>query len=132
MFRPSRRLGAPRASSCILFFFNDTATTEIYTLSLHDALPIFTRELHGDVTGQRAAGEFATDRGEFNLLGREADRRGDATNEHRVADGNGFDSGPAGTAEFVTDHAEATRQTNLVDAQHFLVPGDHDDLAFVQ
>src|SRR2546427_7781370 len=26
---------------CILFFFNDTATTEIYTLSLHDALPIF-------------------------------------------------------------------------------------------
>src|SRR2546427_4202565 len=28
------------------FFFNDTATTEIYTLSLHDALPIF-----GDVNG---------------------------------------------------------------------------------
>src|SRR3712207_8448313 len=25
----------------ISFFFNDTATTEIYTLSLHDALPIF-------------------------------------------------------------------------------------------
>src|SRR3712207_9194166 len=27
-------------TSCC-FFFNDTATTEIYTLSLHDALPIF-------------------------------------------------------------------------------------------
>src|SRR2546427_6892068 len=26
-----------------LFFFNDTATTEIYTLSLHDALPIYVR-----------------------------------------------------------------------------------------
>src|SRR6266571_3721374 len=25
---------------CVVFFFNDTATTEIYTLSLHDALPI--------------------------------------------------------------------------------------------
>src|SRR6266496_6541803 len=25
---------------CLFFFFNDTATTEIYTLSLHDALPI--------------------------------------------------------------------------------------------
>src|SRR2546427_7010660 len=25
----------------MFFFFNDTATTEIYTLSLHDALPIF-------------------------------------------------------------------------------------------
>src|SRR5690606_40319516 len=28
-------------SSCTSFFFNDTAPTEIYTLSLHDALPIF-------------------------------------------------------------------------------------------
>src|SRR3712207_7025259 len=28
------------------FFFNDTATTEIYTLSLHDALPIY-RSRHG-------------------------------------------------------------------------------------
>src|SRR5437588_5724068 len=28
-----------------IFFFNDTATTEIYTLSLHDALPISFREL---------------------------------------------------------------------------------------
>src|SRR2546430_11491328 len=27
-------------SSLFFFFFNDTATTEIYTLSLHDALPI--------------------------------------------------------------------------------------------
>src|SRR3712207_7064574 len=26
--------------ACAFFFFNDTATTEIYTLSLHDALPI--------------------------------------------------------------------------------------------
>src|SRR2546430_11781978 len=29
-----------RTSISIFFFFNDTATTEIYTLSLHDALPI--------------------------------------------------------------------------------------------
>src|SRR2546430_15280463 len=28
-------------SICFFFFFNDTATTEIYTLSLHDALPIY-------------------------------------------------------------------------------------------
>src|SRR2546425_12785727 len=31
----------PLPPSFPLFFFNDTATTEIYTLSLHDALPIF-------------------------------------------------------------------------------------------
>src|SRR3712207_8911896 len=30
-----------------LFFFNDTATTEIYTLSLHDALPILHLRLDG-------------------------------------------------------------------------------------
>src|SRR3989442_7277152 len=30
-----------RLSISFFFFFNDTATTEIYTLSLHDALPIF-------------------------------------------------------------------------------------------
>src|SRR3982750_5051738 len=33
------RHGARVSLSCF-FFFNDTATTEIYTLSLHDALPI--------------------------------------------------------------------------------------------
>ena len=31
----------------VIFFFNDTATTEIYTLSLHDALPI---SGHADIT----------------------------------------------------------------------------------
>src|SRR5256885_9239736 len=31
----------------LFFFFNDTATTEIYTLSLHDALPIWVREPGG-------------------------------------------------------------------------------------
>src|SRR3712207_7459240 len=35
MFVPRRTADAGR-----VFFFNDTATTEIYTLSLHDALPI--------------------------------------------------------------------------------------------
>src|SRR6185295_18213070 len=32
---------------CCFFFFNDTATTEIYTLSLHDALPICLRQIGG-------------------------------------------------------------------------------------
>src|SRR5471030_1147100 len=40
----ARRLDAfsvrPRLNPVSVFFFNDTATTEIYTLSLHDALPI--------------------------------------------------------------------------------------------
>src|SRR6266850_1127209 len=37
---------------CFFFFFNDTATTEIYTLSLHDALPISASAVRRpDVTG---------------------------------------------------------------------------------
>src|SRR5260370_1827366 len=32
--------------SCFFFFFNDTATTEIYTLSLHDALPIISESVN--------------------------------------------------------------------------------------
>src|SRR5438034_4730590 len=37
-------------SRLFFFFFNDTATTEIYTLSLHDALPIYVGEgLGGEV-----------------------------------------------------------------------------------
>src|SRR2546430_9838873 len=43
----------PQASS-IFFFFNDTATTEIYTLSLHDALPICAVECE---LRQREAGD---------------------------------------------------------------------------
>src|SRR5438874_13464750 len=40
----------------LIFFFNDTATTEIYTLSLHDALPIFQQVLDDLlVAGQRSA-----------------------------------------------------------------------------
>ena len=31
----------PQLHVYFFFFFNDTATTEIYTLSLHDALPIY-------------------------------------------------------------------------------------------
>src|SRR5712675_3693377 len=46
------------------FFFNDTATTEIYTLSLHDALPIAVAGLSRlpDVARAALAGFFAGDR----------------------------------------------------------------------
>src|SRR5436190_3558957 len=55
------------------FFFNDTATTEIYTLSLHDALPIcLLRPVeHGVVGGrQRGGGE-----GEGGRAERQPDRK---------------------------------------------------------
>src|SRR3712207_6934132 len=40
---------------CSVFFFNDTATTEIYTLSLHDALPISGGVGEQPVVADRAA-----------------------------------------------------------------------------
>src|SRR2546427_3057070 len=36
----------------VLFFFNDTATTEIYTLSLHDALPISQQRWQAEVVAR--------------------------------------------------------------------------------
>src|SRR3712207_8892966 len=46
-----------------IFFFNDTATTEIYTLSLHDALPISreARRLRGARGGVALAGRHLAD-----------------------------------------------------------------------
>src|SRR4030043_528197 len=40
VIRLALRLGVIQRSLHLFFFFNDTATTEIYPLSLHDALPI--------------------------------------------------------------------------------------------
>ena len=48
--------------ACVLFFFNDTATTEIYTLSLHDALPISSSSFSN--TTSPAADESDVDTGE--------------------------------------------------------------------
>src|SRR2546430_4710005 len=58
----------------IFFFFNDTATTEIYTLSLHDALPIL-------VDVERERGRLAH-RAPHEPPGAFAERRGDAGEEN--------------------------------------------------
>src|SRR6266853_4148111 len=54
---------SPRVSSAssMIFFFNDTATTEIYTLSLHDALPIYGDSSTG--AGGQLAGQDAPSTG---------------------------------------------------------------------
>src|SRR2546427_5888813 len=54
----------------LFFFFNDTATTEIYTLSLHDALPISTASSEGPL----------------------APRYGDASSDQRASATHGFTS----------------------------------------
>src|SRR5438034_9665101 len=61
------------------FFFNDTATTEIYTLSLHDALPIC------------APGARAARRQDRARASGRPDGRGGAERRGRLADGRGWD-----------------------------------------
>src|SRR2546430_17683497 len=76
----------------ITFFFNDTATTEIYTLSLHDALPISAlqvlwaaKQLHptlfGDVDMSRETREFYARFFRCRLTDREVARSEEHTSE---------------------------------------------------
>src|SRR2546425_8607483 len=61
----------------LFFFFNDTATTEIYTLSLHDALPIYTRHRAGAAAPSAApAGGERPARRRRPGRGRRSSRRG--------------------------------------------------------
>src|SRR3712207_7963278 len=55
----------------MFFFFNDTATTEIYTLSLHDALPIYeaaVEEAHPPVVEQQVVARVRVARGAAQLV----------------------------------------------------------------
>src|SRR2546430_9421973 len=66
----------PAPSLCFqFFFFNDTATTEIYTLSLHDALPIWRHAVVGNWL--RDAGHIA----QGTCRGRSARRSEEHTSE---------------------------------------------------
>src|SRR5690349_23980283 len=61
----------------LLFFFIDAATTEIYTLSLHDALPISSRADHrGRSAARNGGGGRRPRRARSALVGRRAQRRG--------------------------------------------------------
>src|SRR5215468_1731566 len=55
------RRSSRSAVRSLFFFFNDTATTEIYTLSLHDALPIFNHGSLYMVVGQLAKAGYITE-----------------------------------------------------------------------
>src|SRR5207248_11088658 len=54
LYPPLNQINA-RRHTFFFFFFNDTATTEIYTLSLHDALPILRGDRRGKPWSHRTA-----------------------------------------------------------------------------
>src|SRR5256885_14912291 len=69
-----------RFISFLFFFFNDTATTEIYTLSLHDALPIY---IAGHQRRARRAGRSRARIRETGSL-RERDRKSTRLNSSHL------------------------------------------------
>src|SRR2546430_11037034 len=60
----------------VFFFFNDTATTEIYTLSLHDALPILTDSPRDPIESHpgRIAGDIRYENVSFSYVDRKSTR----------------------------------------------------------
>ena len=73
----------------VAFFFNDTATTEIYTLSLHDALPIWGEECGGEESesGERSAVERSA--GERSVVEGSVVERREGRGGRRVRVGRG-------------------------------------------
>src|SRR3990172_5064689 len=75
--RQSTRLNSSHGYiSYAVFFFNDTATTEIYSLSLHDALPIYSVAV-----GPAPAAAVRLAQGGFVLWRRERNRSAEHTSE---------------------------------------------------
>src|SRR2546427_9099617 len=81
-------------STYIFFFFNDTATTEIYTLSLHDALPI------------------SLDRGGAPVLGKQRTVHVDASLRRHIQDDGGQNPAEGRRSEEHT--SELQSQSNRV------------------
>src|SRR5690625_7124709 len=71
-----------------VFFFNAPATTEFYTLSLHDALPIWQEDVFGAAAGQSPSAYFGSEIGE-NYIAlpplRRTDRKSTRLNSSHVA-----------------------------------------------
>src|SRR3712207_7937416 len=85
------------------FFCSDTATTEIYTLSLHDALPIY--------------GQPVQRRGHQLRAGDRADGRGD----RRRGPGRAGGPGPRGRAAPVPRPARSEEHTSELQSRQYLV-----------
>src|SRR5256885_266689 len=124
------------------FFFNDTATTEIYTLSLHDALPISSKQDHGG-KGNQAPAVDQKDRGDGQMgfaqphgraerlvhMKRDqypADHAVDGIENPLPADGAERDGRNPGEQHEETQHAAAAKGLLQGDGQDARGDDDHD------
>src|SRR5689334_24203119 len=102
-----------------VFFCNDTATTEIYTLSLHDALPICEVASTGRIDAEYAKRYFAAHRDRGSVMG--ADRKSTRLNSSHssisyavfcLKKKNNIDIDAPGREETIP-HATAPKQNHL-------------------
>src|SRR6476620_12650232 len=93
------------------FFFNDTATTEIYTLSLHDALPISISGLHLTVPAATRMHGISVLGHEVTLSGLAID--GAPLTDVRIGAGAKGSGGMSGRVE-LTDSALSGGQRDVV------------------
>src|SRR3712207_7682170 len=91
------------------FFFNDTATTEIYTLSLHDALPIWIFHVH------RAPEDPVDDdhQGKYQGSANDARRKWVSPHEKR--------RNPKGVRELVGARVRSEEHTSELQSRQYLV-----------
>src|SRR2546427_12132056 len=73
-------------TSALFFFFNDTATTEIYTLSLHDALPILVFQVLAVEQRGQALGQLARAVADGGDIARHQRRRAQARSEEHTSE----------------------------------------------
>src|SRR5215510_6117169 len=107
--------------SCLFFFFfNDTATTEIYTLSLHDALPIGPTVLTCPTTSCFDGLPDTTDR---VLVGRALAAFGDKFQSSTVAGGQRYWRVPVMEGEFLLQESFGVRR-KAVGGGNFLILGE--------
>src|SRR3712207_9423264 len=91
----------------LCFFFNDTATTEIYTLSLHDALPIYLQVDTAD-GGRHLPGDGAGDDHQVRLARRGAEDLSAEAGEVVARGGGG-------------DHLRSEEHTSELQSRQYLV-----------
>src|SRR5436309_4860963 len=72
------------AHSVTFFFFNDTATTEIYTLSLHDALPIYSAAMSRSLRMREWRERCRPGHGSAAIIRHETDRKSTRLNSSHV------------------------------------------------
>src|SRR2546422_1922854 len=102
--------------SSFFFFFNDTATTEIYTLSLHDALPISGRRRRADRAALRHGRRIRLQR-RSPARGRGSPRPGRARSEEHTSE---LQSRLHLVCRLLLEKKKKNRRINQVDKQRQL------------